>query len=196
MHLRYTILIAHLTCLTNIPLAATANSTAPSLVNKTANLEVWQQDQKRFLVTTETENLFHTVRKISYYHAQTPLGDLYYERWPLGINVIHSFWIAPAQRRHGYGLALLQFACQHLTQAGAQRILIQPGPFEKRDGKIVAFPPTEKAQRLAAIIRLYRQAGFQPAAKWLTYLARGLYPLMEIDENAHDLMVFNARIAS
>lgn len=187
MPLRFQLIIVYLACGTSTALVP-ANYTAPQLTSKTAQQEIWRTDSAQFVITTASQNLAHTVKKISYYHAQMELGSLYYERFPLGLSVIHSFWIQPKYRRHGYGLALLQFTCQQLQQQGVHWIFIQPGPFEQANGKPLNIPPAEKAQRLAAIIRLYQKAGFQPASRLLCWLARGLYPLLGIDEDANYLM--------
>jgi GNAT superfamily N-acetyltransferase len=143
-----------------------------------------------FVTQVAEKGFLHTTQKITCYNGGEAIGYIYYEHLPLSFFVIHSFFIRRHNRCQGHGAALLEFTCHKLKEMKARNIFIQPGSFEHDDnGMLIIVPREERAERLAAIIRLYERVGFHFAPRILSFCARYLYKLMGIDEDARYLMV-------
>jgi GNAT superfamily N-acetyltransferase len=118
------------------------------------------------------------------------IGFISFTKVPLlKLYAIHSFYIYPPYRNRGHGKKLLVYTCDHVKKLGAQRIYIQPGPFEIVDGvceKIVDETHRIKIQKL---ITLYKNAGFTFVNRFISRCAAIIYPILGISENAQYLMV-------
>lgn len=154
------------------------------------NLEaILEQEKQHFNIKTLNKNFLNTTKKITYYYQDQQVGYLYYERLPLSLFIVHTFFIRQENRNQGHGTALLQFACNKLKYVGARKIIIQPGPFEREGNKFIDVPTNERTQRLDQLARLYKSVGFSPAPRIVRCLAKYLYKIINIDEDAHYLVI-------
>ncbi|HEV2600836.1 MAG TPA: GNAT family N-acetyltransferase [Candidatus Babeliales bacterium] len=147
------------------------------------------EQNQRFDVKTINRNFLTTTKKITYYDGDQQIGFLFYEHLPLSLFVLHTGFIEHQHRNQRHGTALLQFTCNELKRAGARKIIIQPGPFEQRDNKLINIPAHERSEKLQRLVQGYQRAGFSPAPRYVCCLARYLYKIIGIDEDADYLMM-------
>jgi len=128
--------------------------------------------------------------KIRYYLNEQEVGYVSYTKIPLfSFYILHTLYVHPQYRNHGYGKQMLEYACSCLKKLGASRLYIQPGPFEiNEDGYLVTALASYDG-RLEALIEFYRKSEFEFASKLLAGFAYLLYKCVGIDENAQYLMV-------
>ena len=150
---------------------------------------ITKQKNKQFVVKTVHKGFFDTTKKITSYDNDQEIGYLYYEQFPLSFFVIHTFFIQKKNRNQGQGTALLAYACRKLKKTGMRKVFIQPGPFERQGTLHLAIHSQERAQKIRALVRFYKRAGFIPAPHVLSSCAQYLYTLVGIDEDAHYLMI-------
>ena len=115
---------------------------------------------------------------------QQELGCVSFIKVPLSHTfAVHSFYIYPKYRNHGYGTRLLQYVCDYLATKDAHKIYVQPGPFE--------LPNVSGGNGLNTqqLIKLYTKCGFERGNKLTSTLAGLLYLLININENSRYLMV-------
>lgn len=141
------------------------------------------------MLKTVHKGFFDTTKKITAHENGREIGYLYCEQFPLSLFVIHTFFIQKENRNQGHGTALLAYACHELKKAKARKIFIQPGPFERQGSVHLPVAPQERAQKIQALVRLYKRAGFVPAPHILSRCAGYLYRLVGIDEDAQYLMM-------
>lgn len=134
------------------------------------------------------KNFFSTTTKAASYLYNEEIGHLYYERLPLSIFVIHTFFIKPIHRNKGHGTRLLEMACNEIKNKGARMIFIQPGPFEQVDQEFRAVT-RDKLKKIELLIKLYTKVGFKSAPRVLRYFAAYVYKLVGLQEDAHYLMI-------
>ncbi len=128
--------------------------------------------------------------KISYYVGTNKVGYISYTKIPfVHFYALHSFYVYPSYRNKGDGKRILNYASEYLTSLGAQRIYIQPGPFEiDSDGRLDRSDPSYEL-KLQRLVRFYKDNGFVVVNRWLSYFVNLLYKCMSIDENADYLIV-------
>lgn len=131
---------------------------------------------------------FSTTMKTSCLHNNYELGYLYYEKLPLSIYVIDTFFVKPPYRNRGIGTHLLQKTCQEIKKHGGRYILVQPGPFDLYNSE---FRPaiTNKNKKLEQLVCLYKKVGFHLAPQLLRMIAGFIYKLIRLDEDAQYLMI-------
>ena len=97
--------------------------------------------------------------------------------------IIHSFYIYPEYRSHGYGTRLLQYVCDYLVIKKAHRIYVQIGPFE------LPHVSSGNGLNMEQLIKLYAKCGFELCNKSTCALAGLSYSFININENSRYLMV-------
>jgi len=136
-------------------------------------------------VTIET-GVLNNITEINYRIDNERLGFLQYTKIPFfDFYIAHTLYVHPMRRCHGYGKKLLAHAIDHLKTIGACRIYIQPGPFELT---MTHESPSERKAKIEKLVKLYTQAGFEPADKLTKFLASILYTVIGIGEDTRYLM--------
>jgi len=147
------------------------------------------------LKTTITKNNFSHLKgkNISLFVKKHKIGFLEYVKIPFfHWYVIHSFYIERKYRNKGYGKKLLKIALSKLKSIGATKIFIQPGPFEYVNGIFSPLEKEDKKLRLKKLIKFYQSEGFSLAnSSFLSFTLKGLYKILDIDENPHYFMIKN-----
>jgi GNAT superfamily N-acetyltransferase len=147
------------------------------------------QDSINFLESkSEAFSYFTKTRRISAQHDNKELGYLYYEKLPLSIYVIHTFFVKPPYRNKGVGTHLLQKTCQEIKKLGGRYILVQPGPFDLYNTMFRSVI-TNKNKKLEQLVCLYKKVGFNLAPRLLRVIAGFIYKLIRLDEDAQYLMI-------
>lgn len=127
--------------------------------------------------------------EISYYNSNQKCGCISYAKVPLiPVYILHSFYIFPEYRNKGHGTKLLMYACKYVQLLGAQRIYIQPGPFEY-DDKAISKNDSIYAIKTQRLVKLYAKEGFMSTHIITSLLAIMVYKITGINEDARHLMV-------
>ncbi|MGE0009408.1 MAG: GNAT family N-acetyltransferase [Candidatus Babeliales bacterium] len=134
--------------------------------------------------------LFYNETKIGCSIDNTEVGFLKYTKAPfLSYYVLHTLYVHPEYRKQGYGTQLLAYACDYLKALGAQKIYVQPGPFEiVPDGNIFKTEDVS-GEKLKALVSFYQKNGFTKAHAALMCCALMAYYCISLDEDANYLMV-------
>ena len=128
--------------------------------------------------------------EISYYVGEKRVGFVNYTKIPLTkYYVIYSFYIYPQYRHKGYGKKLFEHICNQLSNVGARRIYIQPGPFEIVNGCIENINDASRTEKLQKLIKLYKKFGFDFINASMSWFVGVVYKIIGIDENPKYLMV-------
>ncbi|GEM_PF-6539253 len=97
------------------------------------------------------------------------LGFLCYKSIGMSSANIHSVYIYPEHRNHGFGSFLLTYVIAYLKGKGYKTIMLQPYPFELIDG----FPmPIDDSSGLERLFSFYQSNGFKKhflLKGWLYY---------------------------
>ena len=134
--------------------------------------------------------LMHNKTKIKYYMGNEKIGYIFYTKIPLTpFYALHNLYIYPSHRNKGYGKQLLNYVCDHLKLRGAQKVFIQPGPFEIDQDGCIDTSLVSRELKLRQLITFYKKSQFIFVNKGLSHFAHLLYTCMHIDENADYLMV-------
>jgi GNAT superfamily N-acetyltransferase len=133
---------------------------------------------------------FLNEERVNYYVAGQRVGFIGYTKIPfLPYYAVHSLYVYPEHRNKGYGRQLLTYACDYLASINAQRIYIQPGPFEiDSDGYLVDVPSAHEL-KMQLLIDFYKKHDFAIVDRWTVYSAHLLYKLLNIYEDSNYLMV-------
>jgi|GEM_PF-2232328 len=135
-------------------------------------------------------NWLHKTVMIDSYVDNEKVGFIAYDKIAIvPLYVIHSFYIYPPYRNKGYGRRLLNYACEHLKLHGANKIYLQPGPFELTEDGYIDNSVSSSEVQLQWLVNFYKKHQFVKTNKALSYCAALLYKCMHIDENADYLMV-------
>ena len=127
-------------------------------------------------------------------NTQDLIGTITYLQIPFSIYILHSFFIDPAFRNKGYGTRLLEHVIQLITKRSPRLILVQPGPFELKNGQVQNLTPGPgREQYLHKITAFYARNGFQPAPSVLRKFSHLLYRIIGINEDPQYLMTIRPK---
>lgn len=145
--------------------------------------------QTSFKIDRLKSGIFNNRTKISLtIHGKT-IGFASFTKIPFfSYYALHSLYVYPQYRNKGFGSKIMTYTENYLQSMKAQRIYIQPGPFEiNRDISNNNSYNTKTKQ----LVKLYRKLGYKLCHRITQFFARVVYRCMGIDENADYLMVKN-----
>lgn len=136
--------------------------------------------------------VFYNETRIVCFDDNHEIGYISYTKAPFfSYYILHTFYVHPTYRKQGYGTQLLNYASNYVEQLGAQKIYVQPGPFEINKNGYLIKPKDDSQEKLKTLVSFYEQHGFTPASTALIYCAQMAYYSISLDENANYLMVKN-----
>lgn len=102
-----------------------------------------------------------------------------YEFPEISVVVLHSVYVLPEHRGHGYARFALRGVLEHYQNSHFHNAYVQVGPYEKDEQ--LCKDSDDYAQRVAQLRSFYHSLGFKNAPRWEQTLAALCYPLVGLD---------------
>lgn len=109
-----------------------------------------------------------------------------YEFPEISVVVLHSVYVLPEYRGHGYARFALSSVLDHYQNRHFHNAYVQVGPYEKDEQ--LCKDSADYAERLGQLRSFYQKLGFNSASRWEQALATLCYPLVGLDLDAQYLL--------